>query len=128
MGEIGPDEPGAAADHDGPRRATGQTGRLSEPGRFTYRVDAAAGPDAIEQLRRAVGVLQPKVRLPLIAAAARVVGLGGGGVSRGIPIGPLDRRLECVDERVKLTAFVVAPRGVAGLGDPDLGLAALSFQ
>jgi hypothetical protein len=80
---------------------------------------AAVGEGTREQLRTAAGVVETEVVMTRVDVEA----VAGAPVRReilgGVPVDPLDRGLQHVDERARLPDLVVPPGREAGLGDPD---------
>ena len=84
--------------------------------------DAALAPEAGEQLRPAVGAMEPEVVVPDVDVEAVAGRFPLVEVLGRVPVDARHGRLEGVEEHLQLSELVVAPGREADLGHPDLRL------
>jgi hypothetical protein len=126
VGEVRADEARAPGDQDGigrPRAAGAGDRDLA-----AHRLRPAFAQQAGEQLLAAVHVAQAHEVVADVELAALLHGRVARQVGERVPVEPLGRRIERVEEAAGLLDLVVAPGRVARFGDPDLDAGAVAVE
>src|SRR5437773_5993639 len=129
MRQIAADESAAACNHYG-TFASGRRGiTAAQPGGILYCFGPALREQTEQQFLRTIAPAQTEMMFAFIAVELVLTQeLLHAEIVRAVPINAFRWCVHRINERRDLAALIVSPCRVAGLSDPDLGLAAVVQQ